>query len=81
MTIFALILGITGLYVSATFARLLVFSSISIIILASMGLYDFTRIFMERYCSSGTYTEAQLKSAKGRGKEKNRASSIKAFPQ
>ena len=40
MTIFALILGITGLYVSATFARLLVFSSISIIVLASMGLYD-----------------------------------------
>ena len=70
MTIFALILGITGLYVSATFARLLVFSSISIIILASMGLYDLTRIFMERYSSSGTYTEAQLKSAKGRGKKK-----------
>lgn len=70
MTIFALILGITGLYVSATFARLLVFSSISIIVLASMGLFDLTRIFMERYSSGGPYTEIQSKSAKGREKKR-----------
>jgi dolichyl-diphosphooligosaccharide--protein glycosyltransferase len=78
MTIFALILGITGLYVSATFARLLVFSSISIIVLASMGLFDLTRIFMERYSSAGPYTEIQSKSAKGR--EKKRMDRVKSKP-
>ena len=70
MTIFALILGITGLYVSATFARLLVFSSISIIILASMGLYDLTRIFMERVTLLQGPILKLDKSAKGRGKKK-----------
>ena len=43
MSIFALIIGITGVYVSATFARLLVFSSIGIILLAGLGLYEITR--------------------------------------
>jgi dolichyl-diphosphooligosaccharide---protein glycosyltransferase len=43
MTIFALIIGLTGLYVSATFARLMVYSSIAIVILASIGLYELTR--------------------------------------
>ena len=43
MSIFALIIGITGVYVSATFARLLVFSSIGIILLAGIGLYEITR--------------------------------------
>ena len=46
--VFALILGITGVYVSATFARLLVFASIAIIVLASIGLYEITRNVMER---------------------------------
>src|SRR5688572_4290927 len=46
MSIFALIIGITGVYVSATFARLLVFSSIGIILLAGIGLYEITRIIM-----------------------------------
>lgn len=46
--IFALILGITGVYVSATFARLLVFASVGIIVLASIGLYEITRNIMER---------------------------------
>ncbi len=46
--VFALILGITGVYVSATFARLLVFASVGIIILASIGLYEITRNIMER---------------------------------
>lgn len=78
MTIFALILGITGLYVSATFARLLVFSSISIIVLASMGLFDLTRIFMERYSSSGAYVEAPYKAARGR--EKKRVERVKSKP-
>ncbi len=43
MSIFSLIIGITGVYVSATFARLLVFSSIGIILLAGLGLYEITR--------------------------------------
>ena len=43
MSIFSLIIGITGVYVSATFARLLVFSSIGIILLASLGLYEITK--------------------------------------
>lgn len=78
MTIFALILGITGLYVSATFARLLVFSSISVIVLASMGLFDLTRIFMERYSSSGAYLEGPHKAARGR--EKKRVERLKSKP-
>jgi dolichyl-diphosphooligosaccharide--protein glycosyltransferase len=78
MTIFALILGITGLYVSATFARLLVFSSIGIIVLASMGLYDLTRIFMERYSSSGSLPETQHKTARGR--EKKRIGRLQSKP-
>jgi dolichyl-diphosphooligosaccharide--protein glycosyltransferase len=77
MTIFALILGITGLYVSATFARLLVFSSISIIVLASMGLYDLTRIFMERYSSSGASTAAPNKAARGREKKRTERLQLK----
>jgi dolichyl-diphosphooligosaccharide--protein glycosyltransferase len=47
MTIFALIIGITGLYVSATFARLMVYSSIAIVILASIGLYELTRTILQ----------------------------------
>src|SRR6478752_2849062 len=39
MSIFALILGVTAIYVSATFARLLVFASIGILVLAGLGLY------------------------------------------
>src|SRR6476660_6546515 len=42
MSFFALIIGITAVYVSATFARLLVFSSIGIILLAGLGLYEIT---------------------------------------
>ena len=46
--VFALILGLTGVYVSATFARLLVFASVGIIVLAGIGLAEITRTFMER---------------------------------
>jgi dolichyl-diphosphooligosaccharide---protein glycosyltransferase len=45
--VFALLLGITGVYVSATFARLLVFASIGIIVMASIGLYEITRSILE----------------------------------
>ncbi len=47
MSLFALIIGLTGVYVSATFARLMVFSSIGIIVLASLGLYEVTRSILE----------------------------------
>jgi dolichyl-diphosphooligosaccharide--protein glycosyltransferase len=47
MTVFALIIGITGLYVSATFARLMVYSSIAVVILASIGIYELTRSIMQ----------------------------------
>lgn len=46
VSIFALIIGITGVYVSATFARLLVFASMGIIVLAGIGLYEVTRSIM-----------------------------------
>jgi len=52
MSIFSLIIGITGVYVSATFARLLVFSSIGIILLASLGLYEITRSIINYKASS-----------------------------
>jgi dolichyl-diphosphooligosaccharide--protein glycosyltransferase len=48
MSIFALILGLTGIYVSATFARLLVFASIGIIVLAALGIYEITRTYLNR---------------------------------
>ncbi|MDQ6724082.1 MAG: peptidylprolyl isomerase [Thermoproteota archaeon] len=41
--IFALIIGLTGIYISATFARLLVFASISMVILSSIGIYELIR--------------------------------------
>jgi dolichyl-diphosphooligosaccharide--protein glycosyltransferase len=47
MLIFALIIALTGIYVSTAFVRLLVFSSIGIIILAAIGLYSLTQTFMD----------------------------------
>ncbi|MBA3977102.1 MAG: peptidylprolyl isomerase [Nitrosopumilus sp.] len=41
--IFALIIGLTGIYISSTFARLLVFASISMVILSSIGIYEIIR--------------------------------------
>jgi dolichyl-diphosphooligosaccharide---protein glycosyltransferase len=75
MSIFALIVGLTGLYVSATFARLLVFSSIGIIILAGLGLSEITRSILE---SRETSTTERLSfSAKG-SKAKKKFANIKA---
>ncbi len=48
MHIFALVLAITGIYISASFARLMVFSSISIITLASIAFYEITRVIFEK---------------------------------
>jgi dolichyl-diphosphooligosaccharide--protein glycosyltransferase len=56
--IFALLLGITGVYVSATFARLLVFASIGIIVLAGFGLYEVTRSIMAYREAAATPTTA-----------------------
>jgi dolichyl-diphosphooligosaccharide--protein glycosyltransferase len=55
MSIFSLIIGITAVYVSATFARLLVFSSIGIILLASLGLYEVTRSIINYEASEPTH--------------------------
>jgi len=43
MKVFSLIIGITGIYVSSVFVRLEVFASISLIILASIGLSILTK--------------------------------------
>jgi dolichyl-diphosphooligosaccharide--protein glycosyltransferase len=43
MKVFSLIIGITGIYVSSVFIRLEVFASISLIILASIGLSILTK--------------------------------------
>ena len=47
MLSFALILGIIGVYTSSTFVRLEVFASISIIVLASLGLTALTKEFFK----------------------------------
>jgi dolichyl-diphosphooligosaccharide--protein glycosyltransferase len=51
MISFALILGITGVYVSSAFVRLEVFASISIIILSSIGLSILTKEFVNKNTS------------------------------
>ncbi len=48
MAIFALILGLTSVYVSATFARLLVFASIGIIVLAGIGIYELILVYISK---------------------------------
>jgi dolichyl-diphosphooligosaccharide--protein glycosyltransferase len=52
MISFALILGITGVYVSSAFVRLEVFASISLIILSSIGLSILTKEFLNKNTSS-----------------------------
>ena len=66
MSIFALIVGLTGVYVSATFARLLVYASIGIIILAGLGLYEVTRsILNQRQEASASTSISPTESSKG----------------
>ena len=48
MAAFALILGITGVYISSAFVRLEIFASISVIVLSSVGLAILTREIMHR---------------------------------
>jgi dolichyl-diphosphooligosaccharide--protein glycosyltransferase len=69
MYIFALIIGLTGLYVSATFARLLVYASIGIIILAGIGLYHTTRNVLEhRGSTAAERSESIPRGSKARKK-------------
>ena len=70
MSIFALIIGLTGVYVSATFARLLVFASIGIIVLAGLGIYEVTRSIMETRKSS-SLTTAKTRKIKKRLQHEN----------
>lgn len=77
MSIFALILGLTGMYVSATFARLLVFASIGIIVLAGLGIYEITRTYLDRELSSSTSDVSTSKSKKTR---KNISEGSKILP-
>jgi len=58
MSIFALIIGLTGIYVSATFARLLVFASMGVIVLAGLGIYEITKSILEIRESSSSATSA-----------------------
>ena len=74
MSIFALIIGLTGVYVSATFARLLVYASIGIIVLAGLGIYEVTRSILERKRIVIRFdTSLSNKSEKNKEKEKIRA--------
>ncbi|MCV0400881.1 MAG: hypothetical protein K5777_02710 [Nitrosopumilus sp.] len=52
MLSFSLILGIVGVYVSSTFVRLEVFASISVIVLASLGLTVLTKEFFKKESKS-----------------------------
>ena len=71
MSIFALIIGLTGVYVSATFARLLVYASIGIIVLAGLGIYEVTRSILERReSSSGLIPASATKARKTKKKKK-----------
>ena len=61
MLSFALILGIVGVYVSSTFVRLEVFASISVIVLASLGLTALTREFFKHRSSSKNVSSKLIK--------------------
>ena len=63
-SMFALIIGITAIYVSATFARLLVFASIGITYLTGLGLYEITRSFMSKSSSLRDQPKTVLKPGK-----------------
>src|SRR5919197_1206506 len=62
MSVFALLIAITGLYVSIGSLRLLVFASIGIIILAAIGLQWVTRSIMETSSSNINTTKKTLPS-------------------
>ena len=57
MIAFSLILGMTGIYISSTFVRLEVFASISIILLASLGLTVLTKEFFNNSNSKKSHSK------------------------
>lgn len=61
MTMFALILGITGIYVSASFTRLLVYSSVAIITLASIALFEVTTAIFARTEAAAVQPKKKIK--------------------
>ncbi len=69
MAIFALIIGITGLYVSASFSRMMVFSSVSIIILASIALYEITSAVFGRTEATAAQPKKKIKMQQPTGKD------------
>jgi dolichyl-diphosphooligosaccharide--protein glycosyltransferase len=81
MSVFALILGLTGIYVSATFARLLVFASIGIIVLAGLGLYEITRFYLDRESSSASAASSSFEaSSKSKKVKKKNVEGSKVSP-
>ena len=78
MSIFALILGLTSIYVSATFARLLVFASIGIIVLAGLGIYEITRTYLDRESSSPS--ESSVLTSKSKKTRKKIVEGSKVLP-
>jgi dolichyl-diphosphooligosaccharide--protein glycosyltransferase len=70
--IFALLIGITGVYVSATFARLLVFASFGIIVLAGLGLYEVTRSIMAYREATATPTTGPIRLTAATREERRR---------
>jgi dolichyl-diphosphooligosaccharide---protein glycosyltransferase len=78
MSIFALILGLTAIYVSATFARLLVFASIGIIVLAGLGIYEITRTYLDRESSSPS--ESSVLTSKSKKTRKKIVEGSKVLP-
>ncbi|MGH9877232.1 MAG: STT3 domain-containing protein, partial [Nitrososphaerales archaeon] len=61
MSIFALILAITAIYVSASFTRLLVYSSVAIITLASIALFEITTSMFARTEAPATQPKKKIK--------------------
>jgi dolichyl-diphosphooligosaccharide---protein glycosyltransferase len=56
LSVFALILGITAIYVSAGLIRLFVYASVGIIILAAIGLYEITHIILQSKKQSSAFS-------------------------
>jgi dolichyl-diphosphooligosaccharide--protein glycosyltransferase len=73
MGVFTLILSFTALYVSATFARLLVYASIGVIILAGLGLYEVTRTVLEYRDNAATAAALKAKRRIGETRAEERA--------
>jgi dolichyl-diphosphooligosaccharide--protein glycosyltransferase len=72
ISIFALLIGLSGVWVSATFARLLVFASIGIIVLTGLGLFEVTRSVMAYREASVTQSHTTTRSMVAATREERR---------